>query len=278
MKCFKGCWVATFLLLLATVCATVYLQSGRGFAKLGGDDPSTIYQVSTGNALIAGLFEGAVDFKTLAQHGDFGLGSVKGMDGELIAIDGKFYRISPDGSMNIIPPEQTTPYAIVTHFTPQITFTLDDVTSLKDLVGRLNERLPSRNQPYAIHIKGDYSSLKLRAVRGAKPPYPDFMDLVKNQAIFNLQGVKGDSVGFFYPAYLAKVNTPGYHIHFITSDRKTGGHILNVSGDKFEVSLMPVDNLHIAFPDTAAFKENDALNKDNTRLMVDAFGPGIQLD
>ena len=87
MKCFKGSLLVAFVLILAAVCASFYLQAGRS-------NTNTIYQVSTGNALIAGLFEGAVDFKTLARHGDFGLGSVDGMDGELIAIDGKFYRIA----------------------------------------------------------------------------------------------------------------------------------------------------------------------------------------
>ena len=272
MACFKRCaWAASLLIVVMAVVLSFswfYLDRPRAH---------TVYQVSTGNALIAGLFEGAVDFKTLAKEGDFGLGSVKGMDGELIAIDGKFYRISPDGSMNIIPSSQTTPYAIVTHFSPELTFELRDVVSLKDFVAKINRHLPNRNQPYAIHIKGKYDALTLRAVRGANPPYPEFIDLVKNQAIFNLEDVVGDGVGFFYPAYLAKVNTPGYHIHFITTDRAAGGHILNMRGQHFVVSLMAIDHLKVALPQTKAFKESKALNKDNTRVMVDAFGPGIQL-
>ena len=272
MKCSKSCWMGTCAVWLVAVGALslMVLRAGRAM-------PNTIYQVSTGNALIAGLFEGAVDFKALAKKGDFGLGSVKGMDGELIAIDGDFYRIAPDGRMNIIPPEQTTPYAIVTHYKPQMTFMLHHIASMKDLVDKINQHLPNRNQPYAIHIEGKYHSLELRAVRGAKPPYPAFMDLVAKQAIFNLKDVQGDGVGFFYPAYLAKVNTPGYHIHFITTDRKTGGHILNLTGDALKVSLMPINDLQIHFPSTTAFHKNQDLNKDNTALMVRAFGPGVQL-
>src|SRR5262249_23485397 len=84
--------------------------------------PTTLYQVSTVNALIAGLYEGDIDVKTLVSHGDFGLGSVKGMDGELIAIDGKFYRIAPDGKMNLIADHETTPYAVVAFFHPVTSF------------------------------------------------------------------------------------------------------------------------------------------------------------
>ena len=236
----------------------------------------TLYQVSTGNALIGGLYQGAVDFKTLRQEGDFGLGSVKGMNGELIALDGQFYRISPTGKMNTIPDSQTTPYAMVTNFTEGAHFSIENIHSLKQLVDVLNKHLPSRNIPYAIKIKGDFSSLKLRAVRGAKPPYPPFMKLVKNQAIFKLHNRIGEGVGFFTPPYMKELNVPGYHIHFITKDRKTGGHILNCSIPKAEVYLMPMYKVTVAIPHTKEYAESKELNKDNTNLMVSQFGVGVQ--
>ena len=278
LKCAKPCSMVIYTLLLLII-AGLSLALWRS----GRDDVHSLYQVSTGNALIAGLFQGAVDFKTLAKKGGFGLGSVEGMDGELVAIDGTFYRIKDDGSMNIIPPEQTTPYAIVTHFKSSpndkgLTFKLADVKDLADLTKRIDAKLPTKNIPYAIHIQGLYHTLKLRAVRGATPPYPKFMELVDNQAIFELSGKHGDGVGFFYPAYLGKVNTPGYHIHFITTDRQIGGHILDLSGASFVVSLMPVDNLQIDFPKTKEFRESKDLNTDNSQLMKDAFGAGVRLE
>jgi acetolactate decarboxylase len=237
---------------------------------------STYFQVSTGNALIAGLYQGAVNFKTLRQHGDFGLGSVEGMDGELIAIDGQFYRIDPQGKMNVIPNEQKTGYAIVTHFKPVSHFHVHGIKNFSQLVSTLNQHLPSRNIPYAIMIKGHYDSLRLRAVRGAKPPYPPFSKLVKKQAIFNFKNKNGNGVGFFTPPFLSKVNVPGYHIHFITSDRKTGGHILNCKISDADIYLMPMHHLTIAFPRTAAFS-NANLNINNDKLMVSQFGVGIQM-
>lgn len=238
---------------------------------------ASLYQVSTSSALLNGLFEGTVSFKTLEKHGDFGLGSVADMNGELIAIDGKFYRIAPDGKMNIIPKTQTTPYAVVTFFHPTKTFKIKNITNYAQLVKALNQHITNRNIPYAINIQGDYNQLKLRAVRGAKPPYPPFSELAKKQAIFDLKNVTGDGVGFFFPPYLSKVNTPGYHIHFITSNRKTGGHILELNIKQAKVSLMPIYNWDIQFPKTKAYAKNKQLDKDFTPLLKNSFGPGVQL-
>jgi acetolactate decarboxylase len=237
---------------------------------------NNLFQVSTGNAMIAGLYQGAINFAELAKEGDFGLGSVKNMDGEMIAINGKFYRITPDGKMNFIPAAETTPYAMVTYFHPIISININNINSFKQLVNKLNQYIINRNIPYAIHLKGEFNYLKLRAVRGANPPYPPFLELVKQQAIFDLNNVDGDGVGFFYPVYLNKINVPGYHIHFITTDKKIGGHILEIQAKHLVVELMPIDQLVIQFPHTEAFSTSKKLNIDNMPLMIQSFGDGIQ--
>ena len=35
-------------------------------------------------------------------------------------------------------------------------------------------------------------------------------------------------VGIWAPDFAKGVNVPGYHLHFITEDRKAGGHILEI--------------------------------------------------
>jgi acetolactate decarboxylase len=40
--------------------------------------------------------------------------------------------------------------------------------------------------------------------------------------------VRGTIVGFRSPPYIAGINIPGYHLHFITEDHNAGGHLLEV--------------------------------------------------
>ena len=51
-------------------------------------EPHVLFQASTIGALLDGAFEGDLRFAELAEHGDLGLGTLNGLDGEMIAIDG----------------------------------------------------------------------------------------------------------------------------------------------------------------------------------------------
>ena len=49
---------------------------------------NSVYQVSTINALIQGVYDGQMTMKDLKKHGNFGIGTFEGLDGEMIALDG----------------------------------------------------------------------------------------------------------------------------------------------------------------------------------------------
>lgn len=49
----------------------------------------------------------------------------------MIAIQGNFYRISPSVKMNLIAPNETTPYAMVTFFHPEQHSNLQKIKSFK---------------------------------------------------------------------------------------------------------------------------------------------------
>ncbi len=78
------------------------------------------FQASTIGALLEGAYEGDLSFAELAEHGDLGLGTLNGLDGEMIAIDGRFYRADVDGKVGEVDAETRTPFAVVTSFEPTI--------------------------------------------------------------------------------------------------------------------------------------------------------------
>jgi acetolactate decarboxylase len=48
----------------------------------------TLYQVSTFDALMHGIYDSNVTIIDLKTHGDFGIGAFEGMDGEMMVLDG----------------------------------------------------------------------------------------------------------------------------------------------------------------------------------------------
>ena len=49
----------------------------------------------------------------------------------------------------------------------------------------------------------------------------------------------------------------GYHLHFLSDDHTAGGHVLDCRGSRLEVRLQEESDVHLALPDTVAFRDAD---------------------
>src|SRR3954453_7096821 len=84
-----------------------------------------LFQASTIAALLQGAYDGDVTFSELAEHGDLGLGPLNGLDGDVIALDGRFYRADLDGGIHPVPATARTPFAVVVWFQPSVEFEVE---------------------------------------------------------------------------------------------------------------------------------------------------------
>ena len=55
-----------------------------------------IFQSSTINALLEGVYNGDLTYGELRQHGDFGLGTFNALDDERVALDGESFQVKSD--------------------------------------------------------------------------------------------------------------------------------------------------------------------------------------
>ncbi|MGR3219626.1 MAG: acetolactate decarboxylase, partial [Candidatus Anammoxibacter sp.] len=183
-------------------------------------DKDVLFQTSTINALLEGVFEGDLTFDELKRHGDFGLGTFNDLDGEMICLDNTFYQIRTDGKVYPVDGAQITPFAVMTFFEPDATVSLKEPfkkpLDYDQLRRYIDELIPTKNIFYAIKIEGLFKYIKARSVPKQKRPYPDIMEIIKKQPIFEFNNIKGTIVGFRLPKYMNGINVPGYHFHFIT--------------------------------------------------------------
>src|SRR5262247_4928572 len=75
-----------------------------------------VYQVSTISSLLAGGYDGDTTVGELLRHGNFGLGTFNGVDGEMMVLDGKAYRGTTDGRAQLVADAERTPFAVVVAF------------------------------------------------------------------------------------------------------------------------------------------------------------------
>ena len=189
-------------------------------------DKDILFQTSMFSVLSKGDYDGDLMYKELKQHGDFGIGTFDGLNGEMIALGGEFYQIKADGKAYPVEDSMETPFAMVTFFVSDETVSLAKVSSYEQLKQYMDSVLPTRNIFYAIKIEGAFEYIKARSVPAQNKPYQPLAEALKGQTIFEFQDVNGTLVGFWCPDYIEGINVPGYHLHFTTSDGKAGGHLL----------------------------------------------------
>lgn len=211
--------IISFLLLILTVFSWAGCSGSQGT-----DD--TLFQVSTINALLDGEYAGTMTFGELKKYGTFGLGTFDALDGEMIGLEGAFYQIKADGVAYPVSDSMTTPFAVVTVFEADQTLSSPDSMDYEGLQRYLDELIPDQNIFYAIKITGTFPYIKTRSVPRQEEPYPLLVEVVKEQTTFEFHDIEGTIVGFRCPDTVKGVNVPGYHLHFITADRKAGGHLL----------------------------------------------------
>lgn len=75
-----------------------------------------LFQHGTLGALMAGLMDGTETIEQILKHGTLGLGTLHGLDGEVIFLDGEAYQGRSDGVVVKLTGKETTPYAAITPF------------------------------------------------------------------------------------------------------------------------------------------------------------------
>jgi acetolactate decarboxylase len=209
---------------------------------------STIYLCAPVNALVEGLYEQNVPLSEIKQHGDLGLGTFNDLDGEMVLLDGTVYQITSDGrAVRIDDDEVRTPFACVTPYRPISHDDLEQESTYSEFLSWLVRLLPSPNLFYALRIEGDFISLKARSVPKTEN-YRPLAEVAKEQSLFEFQNVSGTLVGFYTPSFMASLSVPGLHLHFLSSDFRSGGHLLECRPRKVRVGVQFINRLELALP------------------------------
>jgi len=240
--------LVTFALVAVVSCAAVYAVWQLGFSASVIANRETLFQVSPFNTFSQGNYDGAVTYGELAEHGDFGIGTLNGLNGEMIALDGVFYQVPVEGAPRQIDSSEMTPYATVTFFEADQTSHVDDAVNYSELTAYISGILPSEDAIYAIKIHGTYEHAQTRSVPMQAKPYQPLAEAIKKQTVFTLSNVAATAVGFWFPSSMDGVDYAGYHLHLITDDYSAGGHLLDCIVRNVTVELDQTREFNLVLP------------------------------
>lgn len=231
-------------------------------------DHATLFQFSNSSALVEGVYEGEATVASLLAHGDFGLGTFDGLDGEMVILDGRVYQCRSDGSVHEVGGEARSPFAVVTRFAAERAVDLASIAGVAELENAVDELRRSDNIFYAVRVDGRFSRVRTRAMERTREGVP-LVEAAAHQPEFELRHMRGTLVGFWSPAYASSLSVPGYHFHFLGEDRRAGGHVLDCAGEDLRVQIQHEADVRVALPENRDFLDAD-LSHDPTAALAKA--------
>jgi acetolactate decarboxylase len=202
------------------------------------------------------VYQEAVSSSLLLRHGDFGLGTFDGLDGEMVVLEGVVYQVRSDGTVHSIDGDTGTPFAAVLYFAPDESVLLPNVSDFAELCSICDKRRPSQNLFYAFRVDGTFTRIRTRAMRRTQSGI-SLKTAAATQPEFEFKDVVGTLVGFWSPQFASSIDIPGYHFHFLSQDRTEGGHVLECAGSDLHLQWEAVKDFHLSMPDTEEFLRAD---------------------
>ncbi|CDR25740.1 acetolactate decarboxylase [Staphylococcus schweitzeri] len=208
---------------------------------------NVLYQHGTLGTLMAGLLQGTASINELLQHGDLGIATLTGSNGEVIFLDGKAYHANEHKEFVELKGDELTPYATVTKFVADTSYETKNKSS-EAVFEEIEEKMLSENLFSAVKISGLFKKMHVRMMPAQEPPYTRLIDSARRQPEQTETYVKGSVVGFFTPELFHGIGSAGFHVHFANDDRNFGGHVLDFEVEDVKVEIQNMETFEQHFP------------------------------
>jgi acetolactate decarboxylase len=188
----------------------------------------------------------------------------------MVVVDGEVFQVRCDGTVRKCDDAMLAPFAVVTLFEPEANVILEQCPDMKTLTSCFDQLRNSDNLFFALRVDGHFGYVRTRAVCKTREGVP-LVQAAAVQPEFEFNDIAGTLVGFWTPEYARTLNVPGYHLHFISDDRKNGGHLLQCRGTKLRIQIQREGDYRLALPETEDFLNAD-LRRDPAADLATAEG------
>ena len=216
-----------------------------------------LYQVSTLQALALGYSRPVVTVRELLENGDIGLGTFEDVDGEMILLDGVCFKAKQDGSIVRSQDSAGVPFAVAGFVKEGKTIKMKDMKNIEAIKTELTLSIDldfSLNSIHIARIDGWFEKIHARAGAPYRSQHVSLKNILsKTQKEFYFEKLYGTLVCVYFPDYMDGINASGWHMHFLSEDKKLGGHVFEASMSAGECLIQKMDRIDIQLPKDAAF-------------------------
>lgn len=99
---------------------------------------------------------------------------------------------------------------------------------------------------HGLKIEGEMESVLFRSPPAQEFPYKPFSEIAPHAPRFLRERVRAILVGILTPEALQVLTGSGVHLHGLTENRDSGGHVLDLStGNKMRVSVTSTREVNV---------------------------------
>lgn len=206
---------------------------------------NTLFQVSTLAAFQNKGYDGEISIKTMLTYGNTGFGTYHQLNGEMIVLNGIAYRARGDCSVEVADLSDTTPFATLGSLEKSQSQVLEINGDMVCLMENLDRCINHPENPKLAKISGVFKGIEIHGVWPQEKPYQELERIVREQPVLVLENISGYLVGVFCPESARGVNVVGWHFHFLSEDKKIGGHVNNLVAEQLNLEVQIKDELCI---------------------------------
>lgn len=204
-----------------------------------------VHQVDVLTDLLHGHYDSVTTVGEVFPNTLLGLGVADCLDGEIVSVDGETWRIPASGVPEIAAFDVGLPFAVSASGGTPIASELSQGATHSDISTFINrvvyEESDAGHAIAAIRIDGTFTDVLLRSEHRQVPPFVHLDQALREEVRFSFQTWHGTVVGFAYPLTDDfggdGVVIPGLHLHAISQDRNSGGHVHDLTVDQAEIRI-----------------------------------------
>ncbi|MGK0332351.1 MAG: acetolactate decarboxylase [Minisyncoccia bacterium] len=205
-------------------------------------------QTRSAGRLFAGDFSSGTTAGAEFGSSRLGIGVMHDLDGEIVSLRGETWRIPVDGKPVAVGPNETIAFGIAAHGGRRHALDVPDGSDVDGIVAAIDSYLKRTHTDHeqvvcAVEIVGEFSDVLARTVAPPDHQGVSLGEVIDRETRFNFSHWQGTMVGFRFPNHTNGDTIPGLHLHAISIDRSSGGHVRNVVTRTTHSNIW-IDELH----------------------------------
>jgi len=177
-----------------------------------------------------------------------GVGVMHDLDGEVISVRGFTWRVPVDGTPLEVSAEEGIAFGVAAHGGREHALVVPAGSDIDGILAAIDLYLHDTHEdPHevvcAVEITGDFSDVVLRTVAPPTHEHEALGEIIDDETRFAFDRWQGTLVGFRFPDETDGQTIPGLHLHGISHDATSGGHVRNATAQRVTARIW-VDDLH----------------------------------